>query len=134
MGDELFLSSAHDTEPNIRLFKPGLARVADELVEKLEEQGSAAVAVNSVFFHEETVKGDLSLRHCAQDAGLGEIGDNTLLLSPRFGNRLALEAVLTDREIENVPARGYPGRLCLPAGPVSGRVLKTRTVRVALMH
>jgi hypothetical protein len=26
MGDELFLSSVHDTEPNIRLFKQGLAR------------------------------------------------------------------------------------------------------------
>ena len=41
-------------------------------------------------------QGVLSLRHAAVLAGLGTLGKNTLLLSPVYGTRLALCAVLTD--------------------------------------
>jgi len=42
------------------------------------------------------IRGDLSLKHAASLAGLGEIACNSLLLSPEFGNALALSAVVTD--------------------------------------
>ena len=48
-------------------------------------------------------KGILSLKHAAQNAGLGTLGKNTVLLNPRFGNRLWLGAVLTELELEPDP-------------------------------
>lgn len=44
-------------------------------------------------------KGLLSMKHAAINAGLGNIGKNTLLLNPKFGNRLVIGAVLTDLEL-----------------------------------
>ena len=116
MGDDLFFGSIPETAPRITAFKQELARVSDALVSVLQESGSAAAAVNSVIVKEGKLKGSLSLKHCAQDAGLGEIGDNGLLLSPRFGIRLGLGAVLTDREIPAVTSRRDPVRLCTHCG------------------
>lgn len=116
MGDNLFLGSVPETAPRIAAFKQELARVSDELVRVLKESGSAAVAVNSVMVKDGKLKGSLSLKHCARDAGIGEIGDNGLLLSPRFGIRLGLGAVLTDREIPTVTACGDPIKLCTHCG------------------
>lgn len=116
MGDDLFMGAVSETAPRISAFKQELARVSDELVGMLEECGSGAVAVNAVMVKNGKLKGSLSLKHCARDAGLGEIGDNGLLLSPRFGIRLGLGAVLTDREIPAVAARGDPVKLCTHCG------------------
>ncbi len=41
----------------------------------------------------------LSLRHAAERAGLGRIGWNALLLTPAFGPRVQLAAILTDAEL-----------------------------------
>ncbi len=123
MGDDLFYGPNPDTAPRIRELKGDLARVSDHLVRRLQGGGSDAAAVNSVIVRDGKVMGSLSLKHCAQDAGLGWIGDNTLLISPRFGNRLALGAVLTDKEIEPGPAYNQPGagcrscRACIEACP-----------------
>jgi epoxyqueuosine reductase QueG len=38
---------------------------------------------------------DLSLRHVAAEAGLGEVGLSTNFISPEYGPRLYLGAVLT---------------------------------------
>lgn len=116
MGDDLFFGSVPETAPRIAAFKQELARVSDELVSVLRESGSAATAVSSVIVKDGKLKGSLSLKHCALDAGLGEIGDNGLLLSPRFGIRLGLGAVLTDREIPAVTTRGDPVQLCTHCG------------------
>lgn len=116
MGDDLFLGNVPETAPRIAAFKQNLAHVSDELVSVLKESGSSAVAVNSVMVKDGKLKGSLSLKHCARDAGLGEIGDNGLLLSPRFGIRLGLGAVLTEREIPTVTAPGDPVKLCTHCG------------------
>jgi len=116
MGDELFSGTQRETAPAIRAFKRELARTSGELARILEEQGPAAVAVNSVYVKDGKVRGSLSLKHCAQDAGLGEIGCNTLLISPRFGNRLGLGAVLSAGEIEAVPAPAFRHGLCTRCG------------------
>ncbi|HXX55689.1 MAG TPA: 4Fe-4S binding protein [Methanoregula sp.] len=116
MGDELFCGTQRETSPAIRAFKQDLARTSGELARALEEQGAAAMAVSSVYVKDGKVRGSLSLKHCARDAGLGEIGCNTLLISPRFGNRLGLGAVLASGEIGPVPAPAFPHGLCTRCG------------------
>jgi len=53
---------------------------------------------------EEAVAGRISLRHAAQLAGLGRIGRNAMLLTPEFGPRVQLGAILTDAELPASPA------------------------------
>ncbi|MGE5372783.1 MAG: epoxyqueuosine reductase [Solirubrobacterales bacterium] len=48
-------------------------------------------------------QGDLSHRHAAAAAGLGVLGKNHLLMTPKFGNRVNLVTVLTDLAIEPDP-------------------------------
>lgn len=49
------------------------------------------------------VAGRISLRHAAQLAGLGRIGRNAMFVTPEFGPRVQLGAILTDAEL---PASG----------------------------
>ena len=42
----------------------------------------------------------VSAKHCAQAAGLGTIGKNTLLITPQFGNMVWLSVILTEAELE----------------------------------
>lgn len=116
MGDDLFLGEVRDTAARTAAFKQELLRISDELAGELEGHGSGAVVVRSMIVQDGNLKGSLSLKHIAQDAGLGEVGDNGLLLSPRFGIRLGLGAVLTDREILPVPAPAVPVQLCTHCG------------------
>ena len=126
MGDPLFIGSVDETARETAAFKQELARISGELAGVLEEAGSSAIAVTSMVVQDGKLKGGLSLKHCACDAGFGEIGDNGLLLSPRFGIRLGLGAVLTDREIPAVaPPRAGTVKprcthcgLCIKACPV----------------
>lgn len=48
---------------------------------------------------EEGIAGRISLRHAAQLAGLGHIGRNAMLITPEFGPRVQLGAILTDAEL-----------------------------------
>ncbi|MDR7866572.1 MAG: hypothetical protein RIN56_07095 [Sporomusaceae bacterium] len=94
----------------------------------IEEQGYTAVPVpaDDPYFHwEEDRKhgmGILSHRHAAQLAGLGVIGKNALLITPKYGNRVELVSILTDMTFASPPAAAAlcPDgcRLCLEACPV----------------
>ena len=56
------------------------------------------------FVEEETgIAGRISLRHAAQLAGLGHIGRNAMLITPEFGPRVQLGAILTDAELAASP-------------------------------
>jgi epoxyqueuosine reductase QueG len=46
---------------------------------------------------------DISLRHAAVAAGLGNFGRHNLVISPRFGTRILFTAVLTDMELASDP-------------------------------
>lgn len=46
---------------------------------------------------------EFSLRHAAEKAGLGKIGRNQLLLTPQFGPRVRLSAVITSAELTPDP-------------------------------
>ncbi len=63
--------------------------------------------------------GSLSLRHAAVEAGLGTLGLNMVLITPRFGPRVYVAAVLTDLELEVDGPMAEA--LCL--GPQCGRCL-----------
>ncbi|MHB8896570.1 MAG: 4Fe-4S binding protein [Candidatus Geothermincolia bacterium] len=55
---------------------------------------------------------NLSYRHMAAAAGLGELGVNNLLLTPEYGGRVRFVALLTDVEL---PAGGpFEKSLCFP--------------------
>ena len=62
----------------------------------------------------------LSLNHAAVEAGLGTLGLNLQLLTPEFGPRLMLTAVLSSVDVE--ADQPMPTALC--KGPECGRCLK----------
>ncbi len=99
-----------------------------ELVLWLEDCGYPAVIVPPTHVDPWRYKGDpaehqttlLSLPHAAVEAGLGTLGLNLQLLTPEFGPRVLLTAVLVSVEVE-CDKRMEEG-LCL--GPECGRCLQ----------
>ncbi|MBI3707139.1 MAG: hypothetical protein HY246_05610 [Proteobacteria bacterium] len=100
-----------------------------ELVFWLEDNGYPAIIVPPTHVdpwrydddphqHQTTL---LSLPHAAVEAGLGTLGLNLQLLTPEYGPRVLLTAVLCSVEIEC--DRRMEQALCL--GPSCGRCLKT---------
>ncbi len=100
-----------------------------ELVYWLEDCGYPAVIVPPTHVdpwryqddpkaHQSTL---LSLPHAAVEAGLGTLGLNLQLLTPEFGPRVVLTAVLCSVDVECDPRMDEA--LCL--GPACGRCLKT---------
>lgn len=55
-------------------------------------------------------KGLLSMKHAAVWAGLGQLGKNSLLIHPQFGNLLTIGAILTDL---NLPSDAGCDSLCI---------------------
>ncbi|MEO5697764.1 MAG: hypothetical protein ABIQ60_11605 [Burkholderiaceae bacterium] len=100
-----------------------------ELVYWLEDQGYPAIIVPPTHVDPWRYDGDpkqhmttlLSLPHAAVEAGLGTLGLNLQLLTPEYGPRVVLTAVLCSVDIEC--DRKREESLCL--GPECGRCLKT---------
>ena len=100
-----------------------------ELVYWLEECGYPALIVPPTHVDPSGYRDDphehleplLSLPHAAVEAGLGTLGLNLQLLTPQFGPRVILAAVLCSLEVES--DRPMAEALCL--GPSCGRCLKT---------
>ena len=62
---------------------------------------------------EQGTAGRISLRHAAQLAGIGRIGRSGLLLTPQFGPRVQLGAILTDATLEpDEPLGDTPCTMC----------------------
>ena len=100
-----------------------------ELVYWLEDCGYPAVIVPPTHVDPGRYDGDpkahidtlLSLPHAAVEAGLGTLGLNLQLLTPQYGPRVILAAVLCSVEVEC----DRPMREALCLGPSCGRCLKT---------
>ena len=98
-----------------------------ELVLWLEDQGYPALIIPPTHVDPWSYSGDpdapldtiLSLTHAAVEAGLGTLGLNQQLLTPEFGPRVVLSAVLSSVPIEADAKR--EDALCL--GPSCGRCL-----------
>lgn len=91
----------------------------------IEENGGLAVPVPAdgpYFYWDDERKhgmGILSHRHAAVKAGLGQLGKNSLLITPQYGNRVELVSIITDIAFKTPPSLGplCPDacRLCLDA-------------------
>jgi epoxyqueuosine reductase QueG len=112
MAEDLFSGSPGEIITKVRRFEATLRNVADDLVSSFQAEGFEAVPVRSIMLRDGTIKGLMSLNHCAADAGLGRIGDNRLLITPRFGSRIGLGAVVTSKEMEETPRPELPGEAC----------------------
>jgi epoxyqueuosine reductase len=99
-----------------------------ELVYWLEDRGYPAIIVPPTHVDPWSYSGDphrhtptlLSLPHAAVEAGLGTLGLNLQLLTPQFGPRVVLTAVLASIDVEC--DRRLEQALC--RGPSCGRCLK----------
>jgi epoxyqueuosine reductase QueG len=96
-----------------------LDRILNGLSVFLEDKGCLAVSLPfflPIKMSKETqgLIGDISLRHAAVEAGLGEIGLNRLLLTKRFGPRIRLGAVLTTAPLD--PDHRFTEKLCNNCG------------------
>jgi epoxyqueuosine reductase QueG len=106
-----------------------LEEVSLELVYWLEDAGYPAIIVPPTHVDPWRYDGDpkkhldtlISLPHAAVQAGLGTLGLNLQLLTPQFGPRVLLTAVLCSVDVEC--DRPMTEGLCL--GPECGRCLKT---------
>ncbi|TDI54323.1 MAG: hypothetical protein E2O93_09245 [Alphaproteobacteria bacterium] len=114
---------------NDELTITALEEIALELVLWLEDRGYPALIVPPTHVDPGRYRDDpsehlsplLSLNHAAVEAGLGTLGLNLQLLTPEFGPRVMLSAVLSSVPVDCDPK--MTESLCL--GPVCGRCLRT---------
>jgi len=105
-----------------------LEEISLEMVYWLEDAGYPAIIVPPTHVDPWRYDGDpqkhretlISLPHAAVEAGLGTLGLNLQLLTPQFGPRVVLTAVLCSVDVECDPPMAEA--LCL--GPECGRCLK----------
>lgn len=96
-----------------------LDQLAYKMASFLEDNGAKALPVPAddpyTFWDAENRygAGEISHKHAAAAAGLGVIGKNTLLVTPKFGNRVALVSILTDMNLEADDI--LQEELCLPS-------------------
>lgn len=114
---------------NDELAVTALEETALELVLWLENQGYPALIVPPTHVDPWRYGGDpeqhmeplLSLEHAAVEAGMGTLGLNLQLLTPEYGPRVVLSAVLTSAPVET----GAPMQETLCHGPECGRCLQS---------
>ncbi|MEW6276786.1 MAG: hypothetical protein AB1556_16965 [Bacillota bacterium] len=83
-----------------------LDQISLDMVYFLEDQGCHAFPVPQQFTDTKMKRGSygsLSLRHAAVEAGLGTLGLNLNLITPQFGPRVYLSAVLVDIDLDPDP-------------------------------
>jgi ferredoxin len=74
-----------------------------QIAEWLEDRGHIGLPVNPEYGDSDLVKsggGLLDLKYTAEFAGLGHVGLNLNFLTPEYGSRVYLAALLTDAELE----------------------------------
>lgn len=88
-----------------------MAQMLDKVI-KSHKADSRIIRSTTTVYAEGRYRGPISLKHAGQFAGLGKIGQHTLLTNNRFGNMIWLSAVLTSAELEADPLADY--EVCLP--------------------
>ena len=115
------------TTSNLAMYQE-IDRIGYQLGRFLEEDGYSAAVIppyQPTEMSRETrgLVGDLSLKHAALGAGLGVMGKNRLLLTPRWGPRVRLGAIVTDASLSGDEPLSqevcYDCQLCIDACPVS---------------
>lgn len=114
---------------NDELVLTALEEASLELVLWLEDQGYPALIIPPTHVDPWRYRGDpdahmgtiMSLTHAAVEAGMGTLGLASQLLTPEYGPRVLLTAVLSSVPVE--PDRRIETTLC--RGPSCGRCLQT---------
>lgn len=108
-------------EHHYRQVNFALDRLALDLATLVQSLGAQALPIAaSQLVDWQNQRGHLSHKRVAVGAGLGWLGRNNLLVTPRFGAQVRLVTVLTDLELEpDRPAENGCGscRACIPACP-----------------
>lgn len=79
----------------------------------LDEKGYKAIPIPvrmDLMMDKENLMGDLSHKHAAVLAGLGQIGKNSLLITPEYGNRVYLSSIVTNAPL--IPDKPFDKELC----------------------
>ena len=101
---------------------PFVDQIALQIAHSIEEEGYRALPIPTSQFRRKGERISMfSHKLAAHLAGLGWIGKNGLLITPRFGPRIRLASVLTDCELEaGTIIEGSCGdcRVCADACPV----------------
>jgi epoxyqueuosine reductase len=78
-------------------------RISYGLSVQLFNEGYKSVSIPCFFpikIEKGKLRGYISFKHLAEQAGIGSLGLNTLLISKKYGNRLCLTAVITEKELD----------------------------------
>jgi epoxyqueuosine reductase QueG len=94
---------------------PEINRVGHKVALFLEDHDNEAVMVRAYYgapidWEKQGMIGDFPMRRAAVEAGLGQIGDNKLLITERFGPRVWLLPVITTAQLE--PDGRYKDEIC----------------------
>lgn len=77
----------------------------------LEYQGYRTIPIPAAYPRiNKLIRGVLSHRHAAVEAGLGKIALNNMLTTPQFGSRIRLVSIVTEAPLKEDPP--YRGELC----------------------
>jgi epoxyqueuosine reductase len=108
-------------EHHYRQVNFALDRLALDLAAMIQDLGSQALPIAaSQLVDWQNQRGHLSHKRVAVGAGLGWLGRNNLLVTPRFGAQVRLVTILTDLELESDhPIENGCGscRVCIAACP-----------------
>jgi epoxyqueuosine reductase len=133
-----------------RAFSDGyrlMNEVTDWIVSTLTEKGFPSLPVpaySPLKYHRGEPWGIMSFKHAAQEAGVGKIGKNTLLIHPDYGNILRFGGLITALALPAGAPKEYPKLcpkscdLCERACPVGaireGSINKTRCLTRCIDH
>ncbi len=144
LTDRFYFGSPKEQSAETRHLLMTLESAALALRDLLARAGSATEVILPLplTIKDGQVRGRLSLKYCAADAGFGTIGDNTLLINPEYGNRLVLAAVITGQEIaSSSPPASLPActhcRRCVaacPAGAIQNGAVDMASCRSITSH
>ncbi len=98
---------------NYHIVNRRLGDLAYEISRFLEDHNYEAIPF-VVGSDQKTIFGDISHKHVAYAAGLGEFGLNNLLLTPKYGPRVRFASILTDAPLN--PDSLFEGTLCDECG------------------
>lgn len=109
------LSDAHPTSYMRSIFscEAKLEVLTHNLANLLDENGFSAIPVPvrmSLMMDYKNLMGDISHKHAAVLAGLGQMGKSSLLITPKYGNRVYVSSVITNAPVE--PDMPFKEDLC----------------------
>lgn len=78
-----------------------LTQTAYRIARYLTNQGYPSINVGQDLTDYRSISGAFSFKYAAIQAGLGTIGKNGLLISPNYGARLKLTAIITEAPLES---------------------------------